>query len=233
MDDEIYPEPIFAVGPTPIQRRTVSEIISFLSNQDQNFRPDKLIRFIQEGNDVFQNITPQSIQRFQDSGLTGMMAGLPADLPLREGLRALNRVGFYKIAGDVTLRMIPNNKGQEIPSFQAPTLFCEKIGEPIYVGIMNVGTLVNDEGFGFNFRSEDELYVYNQRLEVINKQAFLTNLIDKVFYVSSQYFVRNTRFGKLKHTVWMQVPTSAFLLLHGYYSAPIDNSERLQLFMLH
>ena len=206
---------------------TVGKLINYLGAFDARLSGEQIKRTVDFGNQVFTTAHVSSTVPLRQYGQGLITDGLSGDSKISDGERALKRRGIYKILDNPQFLLIDDLKGNKIPSYRAPVIYCEKEGSTCYIEFMNVGPLANNYGCGFNFRDLKNPKCYNSKTRG-DKESFLCSLKDKTIYISQQTSYKVAEYdNNIKHTIWLMMPTS-FFLFQLNLNEEIDGSQHVR-----
>ncbi|MFD1257319.1 hypothetical protein ACFQ3S_10970 [Mucilaginibacter terrae] len=226
--------PYFKLTADLHEQLTILQILKYLRQYDDNLSNDKLVNTIKSAASAFKDIKVDDFMRVRQTGHGLVTNGYLNSAKLNDGFKAINRRGCFQIKGEAQVVDIPNLKnGKIVKSLQAPMLYTEGINQQIYVDFPNVGPLINQFAYGFDFSDYNKPSLIRRFKDFDEKIAFLNTIQNRVIYVLEQVTLEdNEHYEKYKyhpkHTVWLIFPDSLFLFLNSF-ETHVAGTERLVL----
>ncbi|RVU02378.1 hypothetical protein EOD41_00100 [Mucilaginibacter limnophilus] len=213
--------PYFKRFGTKHQQLSINDILEYLRQFDDNLEPHKLFNTIDNVSNAFNKLSTHEIKFSRQVGQGLVYDGYLPTAKLVDGLKAVNRRAYFRLAGDFEVVDIHNpNGGSVVKSIQAPVLFTTGKEQQIYADVLNVGPFVNQFAYGFDLSNYNNPYLVATPKDFTSKIAVLEAMRDKVIYVFEQVTLEDEDYKRAfkyypKHTVWFIFPDSLFLFLHS------------------
>ena len=181
-----------------------SELLKLFSKYDSNLGGNSLMRTIRFNRQVFKDEeilkSSSGLNFFEKRDNSSTLGDI-----LEQGLKAINRNGFYRIISDPVLRTTTNIKsGKEYPTWSAELLYCQFGDNEYKKSILNIGPLINRKA---RFADLNGTIIFDKAM---SKESFFKQLKGITFYISRQITEQDS-WGDVKQTDWLILPDSLFL----------------------